>query len=66
MGILDGGYWFRGGIACVIWLAGECVSAGDDAGELASVGGTEPLFKDTDKIAEFSVACSLSSCTCDD
>ena len=35
VGILDGGFWFRGGIACVIWLAGECVSVGDDAGELA-------------------------------
>ena len=47
------------------WLAGDCVLAGDDAGELAGVGGTEPRFKDIDKIAEFSAACSLSCCMCD-
>lgn len=66
MRILDGGFWFRGGIACVVWLARDCVSSRDNTGELASVGGIGPLFKDREKIAEFSVACSLSYYTCDD
>lgn len=42
---------------------GGCVTSRDDRGELTGVGGTNPLFRDIDRIVEFRVACSLSCCT---
>lgn len=58
------GHWFKGGIACVFWFEiGGCVTSGDDREELTGVGGTDPLFKDIDRIAEFRITWSLSCCS---
>lgn len=42
---------------------GGCVASGDDREELTSVGGTDPLFRDIDRIVEFRIAWSLSCCS---